>query len=353
MLRFGLTTTLLGDGYFGYDGGNGLSRGNWWWYPEYDAPLGYPKGPARRRPDGLWERPFQGGLVLVNGSVYDVLVTLPRKSRDVSSGRVGTRFMIPSFDGRIFVPSAAPVTPGPPARPHLTRTPPKTPQALRIAPDLFLARSPGGLELRFRRTGEITHILLNGRRVMTGGRPVIAAPPWRLYQAESVGEPRISATADSATLVFGGRLRLGAKRIEYVETVTVKNGNRFTLRYDFKVRNDLDIRLWRHYFAFPVAKFAGGVAEAGGKRITLPAALGRATLLPDARRVTVSNSRVRITIDSSVPLGLSDHRKWERPEYLLAGYPLSGRVTAGRKLAVEMRVRVQARAPDRRSGAAE
>ena len=32
-----------------YDGGNGLSRGNWWWYPEYDAPLGYPKGPAQRR----------------------------------------------------------------------------------------------------------------------------------------------------------------------------------------------------------------------------------------------------------------------------------------------------------------
>ena len=50
-MRFGLTTTLLGDGYFAYDAGT-MARGNWWWYKEYDASLGYPKGPAKRYPDG-------------------------------------------------------------------------------------------------------------------------------------------------------------------------------------------------------------------------------------------------------------------------------------------------------------
>ncbi len=343
MMRFGLTTTLLGDGYFGYDAGNGLSRGNWWWYPEYDAPLGYPKGPARRGPDELWRRGFDGGLVVVNGSEYDASVELPGKFRDASTGRVGTRFTIPMFDGRIFLPTDAPATPGEDVPPRITRTPPKANEIVRLGPDSFIARNPGGLELRFRRTGELERILLHGRSVMTGGWPAIANRPWRVYHPHDVAEPQARASADRSVLVFRGVLKEGGKRIAYAETATLLSGNTFTLRFDFVVRDDLDIRLWRHYFAFPTAQYAGGRAEAAGKRIVLPKTLGKASLLPAAKEASVENARVKVTVTSTVALSLVDHRKWGRAEYLLAGYPLSGRVAAGTKLTVKTTVKIAAK----------
>ncbi len=343
MLRFGLATTLMGDGYFGYDGGNGLSRGNWWWYPEYDAPLGYPKGPARRRADGLWQREFDGGLVMVNGTSYDAAVVLAARSRDVSTGRISTRFTIPMYDGRIFLPTHAAATPGDDVPPRLTREPAKTLEAVRLSDDLLVARAPEGLELRFRRTGELSHILLRGEMVVAGGWPAIYNHPMRRYRPEKVAEPQISLSPDEAVLVFRGQLVQGGKRISYTETATLKTGNRFALRYAFTVRDDVDLRMWRHYVSFPVRLYAGGRAEAGGQRIVLPKTLGKASLLPAAKQVTVEGPRAKIAITSSVPLALVDHRKWKSSEYLLAGYPLSGQVPAGTKLTVEMAVQVTPR----------
>ena len=65
-----------------------------WWYPEFDAPLGRPKGPAEHRPDGLWQRQFDGGLVVVNGTLYDAELTLAANSEDISTHRLGTRFTL-------------------------------------------------------------------------------------------------------------------------------------------------------------------------------------------------------------------------------------------------------------------
>ncbi len=45
-MRFGLATALMGDGYFAYDL-HTRWRGQKWWYPEYDAPLGYPRAQPR------------------------------------------------------------------------------------------------------------------------------------------------------------------------------------------------------------------------------------------------------------------------------------------------------------------
>ena len=340
MLRFGLATTLMGDGYFGYDGGNGLSRGNWWWYPEYDAPLGYPKGPAQRREDGLWQREFDGGLVMVNGTSYDASVQVPARSRDVSTGRINTRFTIPMYDGRIFLPTDAAATPGDDVAPRLTREPTKALEAVRLGDDLFVARAGEGLELRFNRAGEPTHILLQGQTVMTGGWPAIYNRPMRRYQPENIVEPKISSSPDEVVLAFQGELVEGDKRISYTETATLKPANRLALRYTFTVRDDLDLRMWRHYVIFPVRLYAGAEAEADGQRIVLPKTLGEAGLLPAAKQVTVQGPRAEIAIVSSVPLGLVDHRKWKSPEYLLAGYPLGGQVPAGTKLTVEMTVQV-------------
>jgi hypothetical protein len=46
-VRFGLTFTLMGDGFFAHEYGD-TWHGNDWWYDELDFKLGYPLGPAQR-----------------------------------------------------------------------------------------------------------------------------------------------------------------------------------------------------------------------------------------------------------------------------------------------------------------
>ncbi len=342
MMRFGLTTTLLGDGYFGYDGGNGLSRGNWWWYPEYDAPLGFPQGEATRQPDGLWQRRFDGGWVVVNGTAYDALVELPGRLKDVSTGRVASRIMIPRCDGRILLPTEEALTPGDEASPKLVRQAPPELQALRLDEGLVVVRGPAGLELRFGATGEVRQILLHGEPLMTGGWPAIFNPPMQRYLVAEHTDPEVTATAAAASAVFRGVLKQGEQRIEYTETCTLAADNRLALRFTFAVPQELEPRLWRHYLAFPVRQYAGATATAAGTTVVLPATLGEAQLLPAATQVTITGPTARLVIDSSLPLGLVDHRKWNTSEYLLAGYPLLGKVAAGTSFTVELRIAVTA-----------
>jgi hypothetical protein len=105
-MRFGLTTTLMGDGYFAYDL-HTRWRGQHWWYPEYDAPLGYPRAAAREYPDGTWRRPFDGGIVVVNPTVKPVDVETDTLSRDASTSRTGRTFVVPPLDGRLLLSAAA------------------------------------------------------------------------------------------------------------------------------------------------------------------------------------------------------------------------------------------------------
>jgi hypothetical protein len=88
-MRFGLTTVLMGYGYFAYDL-HTRWRGQRWWYPEYNAPLGYPKGKAEAQPDGTWHREFDGGTVIVNPTVLDARIRFDERRLDVSSGKVDT-----------------------------------------------------------------------------------------------------------------------------------------------------------------------------------------------------------------------------------------------------------------------
>jgi len=101
-MRFGLTTTLMGDGYFAYDL-HTRWRGQHWWYAEYDAPLGYPRAAAREYPDGTWRRPFDGGLVVVNPTTVPVELQTEAPARDASSGQTGLTFTVPPQDGRILL----------------------------------------------------------------------------------------------------------------------------------------------------------------------------------------------------------------------------------------------------------
>jgi hypothetical protein len=105
-MRFGLATTLMGDGYFAYDL-HTRWRGQHWWYPEYDAPLGYPRGGGKEFPDGTWRRVFDGGIVVVNPTARQVDVETDTLSRDASTGRTGRTFAVPPLDGRLLITGAA------------------------------------------------------------------------------------------------------------------------------------------------------------------------------------------------------------------------------------------------------
>jgi hypothetical protein len=63
-MRFGLATTLLGDGYFGFDHGT-ENHAQLWTYDEYGVALGAAKGSATSS-EGVWKRSYELGQVVVN-----------------------------------------------------------------------------------------------------------------------------------------------------------------------------------------------------------------------------------------------------------------------------------------------
>lgn len=72
-MRFGLTSTLLENGYYSFDFGD-QNHGQTWWYDEYDARLGAPEGAStssmgvQKYDRAVWQRPFDQGLVIVNST---------------------------------------------------------------------------------------------------------------------------------------------------------------------------------------------------------------------------------------------------------------------------------------------
>ena len=81
-VRFGLTTTLLGNGYFGFDFGT-ENHSQLWTYDEYPIALGAPKSTFTNLIDtaktiidkGIWQRDFEQGRVVVNAT--DSTITVP------------------------------------------------------------------------------------------------------------------------------------------------------------------------------------------------------------------------------------------------------------------------------------
>lgn len=77
-MRFGLGSTLLGDGYYSFDYGT-EEHSQVWWYDEYETELGKAisdpynvlnKSSDRWQP-GIWRRDFENGVVVVNSTKQD------------------------------------------------------------------------------------------------------------------------------------------------------------------------------------------------------------------------------------------------------------------------------------------
>lgn len=81
-MRFGFASTMLDDGYYSFDNGDG-SHHETWWYDEYEVSLGESAGEAFNVIDnssdfkpGVWRRDFKNGLVIVNSTGQNQRVDL-------------------------------------------------------------------------------------------------------------------------------------------------------------------------------------------------------------------------------------------------------------------------------------
>ena len=101
-MRYGLTITLLDDGYYNFDRGD-LAHSQVWWFPEYDINLGFAKGKAQKQSDGTWTREFQNGVVVVNPTNSVSAISFTATYQNVSTGNKGTIFTIQPQDGGILL----------------------------------------------------------------------------------------------------------------------------------------------------------------------------------------------------------------------------------------------------------
>src|SRR3990167_4496557 len=117
LMRFGLATSLLSDGYYSFDYGN-RDHGQTWWYDEYDALLGKPTGEPRiLKPSGVsgvkeavWWRDYERVAVVVNSLTTSQTVELTgvyerlRGTQDpaVNSGRLETSVTLGAQEGLLL-----------------------------------------------------------------------------------------------------------------------------------------------------------------------------------------------------------------------------------------------------------
>lgn len=116
-MRYGLTSALLFDGYYSFDYGTNL-REQLWWYDEYDADLGQPIGPAKNFitgskiiSEGIWQREFENGIVLVNSIPKAKTIKLDEfyrklngsQDQQVNDGSRVQVVTIPANDGLILL----------------------------------------------------------------------------------------------------------------------------------------------------------------------------------------------------------------------------------------------------------
>lgn len=80
-MRYGLATTLLGNGYFAMSTGPSGWHDKIWWFDEYDLDLGQPLSEAQKLSNGVWQRSYEKGLVLVNPTDEEQGVKLNRTLR--------------------------------------------------------------------------------------------------------------------------------------------------------------------------------------------------------------------------------------------------------------------------------
>jgi hypothetical protein len=109
-VRFGLASTLLSGGYFGFDFGT-QSHQQLWRYDEYDAFIGAPTDNAIQNDGGIWERDFTNGRVLVNPTDQEQTIRLDgefekihgTQDTSVNDGSIIYRVTLNPWDGILLL----------------------------------------------------------------------------------------------------------------------------------------------------------------------------------------------------------------------------------------------------------
>lgn len=117
-MRYALASSLLGNGYFGFDYGT-RDHGQLWWYDEYDIALGKSSSEPYRSDgttsdaiiEGVWRRDYQYGTVLVNSSDTMSEVSLDgefehlngKQDRIANSGSLVSNIILPPRDGILLL----------------------------------------------------------------------------------------------------------------------------------------------------------------------------------------------------------------------------------------------------------
>jgi hypothetical protein len=112
LMRFGLTTTLLNNGYFSYTD-ESMGFASLPWFDEYDIDLGMPidQPPILHWKNGVYKREYDNGLVLVNPGNQTQHITLPdgystfngKQDHVVNNGVRVNEVTLKSRDGIILV----------------------------------------------------------------------------------------------------------------------------------------------------------------------------------------------------------------------------------------------------------
>ena len=117
LMRYGLTSALIADGFFSFDAGDS-GHLRTWWYDEYDAPIGDPhavarvvSGPTQGAYPAAWSREYQRGVVVVNATSKVVTVPLAGdyehltggQDPSINNGSIVNQVTVPSQDGVILL----------------------------------------------------------------------------------------------------------------------------------------------------------------------------------------------------------------------------------------------------------
>ena len=322
-MRFGLATTLMGDGYYAYDL-HTRWRGQRWWYPEYDAPLRYPKGRAEKQADGTWHREFDGGTVIVNPTSFDVEVRFADRHRDISSGKVSSDFIIPAQDGRILLPTKEAEVAGaiPDPKPLFTLS---GPEPVVERGDRCLLRLKGAAAL-FDASGRLLTLTDGTHPLLDHLVATIVKTPWRDF---AYTECRHEVLSDGHIRFTGKRSGEGIT-VAYQQDVQFKEGA-LSVAWRWQALTDAQFHMFRHSLDFPISLYAGGRFKAGDAGGVLPQdRSAQPRIAGPFRTITVTplGSPV-VRVELSADGGLIDERHYGVNAYRLSSSQPRRAVKAG------------------------
>lgn len=118
-VRFGLSSTLLENGYFAFDWGT-QDHSQLWWYDEYNVNLGQPINFAQNILDknnsqyqeSIWRRDFQHGIVLLNSTNKKRVINLDdsvyekirgTQDKQINNGQLVKQISLTAQDGIILL----------------------------------------------------------------------------------------------------------------------------------------------------------------------------------------------------------------------------------------------------------